>query len=364
MYLLKSTPRLEEITTVKYLPAVSIIMPFTPVITSKKNLEYQLKNIMSKLEAMLAAHYTSEKAIPVILKLKNLFSNLNYNSSKKSVAIFVSPVVEKAFYLEVEMEEKILINPAFRVSDLAYFKKEKRECLLLLLGDTFSKMYLSIDKQLKLIKSNTIGDAQPNNAVEKIAGSSVDEDQKKFITGNFLYQMDRGLSIILNSYQLPVFVLGHQKLLTHFKSITNNDRNIIQFIHGNYEKATETELCFLMEHIASRWGKLKQQHLLKRVEKAKSNNKLKTGIEEILKAARQNNGGVLVIEKKLLTHSEASQPSELFSRIDASGNEVFFIKDDLDDIIKKVLESGGDIELIDEGALKNYGAIALIEDYK
>ncbi|MEP7230133.1 MAG: hypothetical protein ABI691_07765 [Ginsengibacter sp.] len=363
MYLLKSTPRLEEITTVKYLPAVSIIMPFTPVITSKKNLEYQLKNIMAKLEAMLATHYTSEKAIPVILKLKNLFSNLNYNSSKKSVAIFVSPVVEKAFYLEVEMEEKILIDPAFKVSDLAYFKKEKRECLLLLLGDTFSKMYLSIDKQLKLIKSNTIGDAQVNNTTEKIAGSFVDDYQKKFIIENFLYQMDRGLSIILNSYQLPVFVLGHQKLLTHFKGITKNDRNIIQFIHGNYEKATETELCFLMEHIASRWDKLKQQHLLKQVDTAKSNNKLKTDLEEILKAVRQNNGGLLIVEKKLLTHSQASKPFELFSRTDASGNEVFFMKDDLDDIIKKVLESGGDVELIDEGLLKNYGTIALIEDY-
>jgi hypothetical protein len=49
MNLFTSTPEREAIATVQFLPAVSIIMPFTPVMTLKKNLEYSLKNVMGKV---------------------------------------------------------------------------------------------------------------------------------------------------------------------------------------------------------------------------------------------------------------------------------------------------------------------------
>ncbi len=364
MNLFKSDLERKVITTVKYLPAVSIIMPFTPVVTLKKNLDYHLKNVMSKVEAMLASHYTAEKAIPVIIKLKNLFSNLNYYTHKKSIAIFVSPVVEKVFYFEVEMKEQIVIDPSFKISDLVYCKKEKKEYLLLLLSDGFSKMYLSNGAQLKLIKSNTVvnDQHQENNTSEKKVEFSVDADQTKIVTNKFLSQMDQGLSIILNSCPLPVFVMGCQKVLKLFKKITKNDENIIQFIHGSYENASIAELRFVMDHVVSRWEKLKQQHLLKQVENARTRNKLSIGINETLKVARQNKGRLLIVERKLVSHTHTPETDKSSLKIDSGGNEVFFIKNDLDNIVKKIFEIGGNVEIIDDGLLKNYKNIALIED--
>ena len=43
-------------------------------------------------------------------------------------------------------------------------------------------------------------------------------------------------------------------------------------------------------------------------------------------------------------------------------NEVFFIGDEADDIIKNLLENGTNIELIDDGQLEKYGKVALIEN--
>src|SRR6476659_1164360 len=124
-------PECEAVTAVKYLPAVSIIMPFTPVITLKQDLEYRIKIVMDKVEAMLNTHYKAEMVMPVILKLKNLVRNLNYNTHKKSIAIFVSPVVEKIYYLDVYMEDKIVIDQSFKIRDLVYYKKQKVEYLVL-----------------------------------------------------------------------------------------------------------------------------------------------------------------------------------------------------------------------------------------
>ena len=38
-----------------------------------------------------------------------------------------------------------------------------------------------------------------------------------------------------------------------------------------------------------------------------------------------------------------------------------YVKDAVDDIIEKVLESGGDVEFVEEGVLNYYGQIALIK---
>ena len=364
MDLFTTSPNREVIATVQYLPVVSIIMPFAPVITSKKNLEYRLKNVMGKAEALLAAQYTAEKAIPVIIKLKNLIAGLNYNSNKKSVAIFLSPVVEKVYYFEAEMEEKVMIDPSFKFSDLVNCKKEKKEYLILLLSERFSKMYLCNGTQLRLIKSNTLlvnSHEYKSNSSEEMAGFSTVPDQQQ--SEDFLHQMDQGLSIILRSYPLPVVVTGAEKLLRHFRKITTNDESVLQFIHDNYGEDSVCELNGITESIVSCWEKLKKQHLLKQLENAKAQNRLRTGMQDALKAAIQNKGRLLVVEKKLMNSGLISKTYHPFTKINSAGNEVFFIKDDLDNIIKKVFENGGDVEFIDNGLLKNYGHIALIESY-
>jgi hypothetical protein len=155
--------------------------------------------------------------------------------------------------------------------------------------------------------------------------------------------------------------MGQGKLLKYFKKITKNDENLVHFIHGNYEEASESDLGCVMKHFLSRWNNLKQQHLLKQVEKAKEQNKLKTGIEEILKATTGNRGKLLIVEKKLVNHSQTSKTYNPFFKTDSNCNEVFFIKDEVDDIIKNVFENGGDVEFIDEELLKDYRHIALIE---
>jgi hypothetical protein len=359
-----TTPNREVIATVQYLPAVSIIMPFAPIMTPRKNLEYRLKNIMGKAEALLAAHYTAEKAIPVIIKLKNIIAGLNYNSTKKSVAIFLSPVVEKVYYFEAEMEEKVMIDPSFKFSDLVGCKKEKKEYLILLLSEQFSKMYLCNGTQLRLIKSNTLlvnSHEYKTKASEEMAGFSTLPDQQQ--SEDFLHQMDQGLSIILRSYPLPVVVTGTEKLLRYFRKITTNEESLLQFIHDDYDEDSACELNGVTESIVSCWEKLKKQHLLKQLENAKAQNRLRTGMQDTLKAAIQNKGRLLVVEKKLINPGLISKTYHPFAKINSAGNEVFFIKNDLDNIIKKVFENGGEVEFIDNGLLKNYGHIALIENY-
>ena len=109
---------------IKYLPAISIIVPVPPVIAPKNQLEHKLKLITEKIELKLINSYAAEKAEPVLAKLKNIVSDLDYNTHKRSIAIFVSPVVEKVFYVDALLEEKIAIDEFYEIRDQV-FRKER-----------------------------------------------------------------------------------------------------------------------------------------------------------------------------------------------------------------------------------------------
>ena len=70
--------------------------------------------------------------------------------------MFVSPVVEKVYYLEVEEEKKITIDEPFEIRDLVNSKMPLKKYLVMLLNNDHSKMYYFNGIELTLIKYNVI----------------------------------------------------------------------------------------------------------------------------------------------------------------------------------------------------------------
>jgi hypothetical protein len=108
---------------IKYLLAVSIVFPVQAAIP-KNQLESRLKLLELKVEERLATLYSEKQTTPLITKLKHIIGNLDFRTHKKGIAIFVSSVSEKVYYLEGEVEEKITIDEFFEFHDEIFRKKE------------------------------------------------------------------------------------------------------------------------------------------------------------------------------------------------------------------------------------------------
>jgi hypothetical protein len=99
------------------------------------------------------------------------------------------------------------------------------------------------------------------------------------------------------------------------------------------------------------------------IDDAYGKNKLAVGINEVWKASVQNRGRLLIVEKNFFYPAQHGANKEVIYNRDAFLNNSLFIKDAVDDIIEKVIESGGDIEFVDEGILNDYQKIVLLEYY-
>jgi Bacterial archaeo-eukaryotic release factor family 3 len=359
------TKEVKQLLEINYMPAVSIILPFNPKMSSPSEIQYELRIILGKIKKQLMSEYPSEKAVPVINKLNQLVGGLNYHTHKKSIAIFVSTFMEKVFYLDLPVTEKTVIGEKFEIRDLILSQKENIQYLILMLNSKSSRTYLGNYISFTLIKSNVREYFQTyeRDLPEMTAHFSDIHEQREILLENFMHHMDEGLSIILKAYPYPVFVMGVERVLGHFKKVTRNDKNILRYIHGNFEEGGETRIRSVMKPYLTDWENIKEEIILQKIERAKNANKLVSGIKNAWFAAIHKNGQLLIVEKAFTYPAYLAGSPAKIQTVDDTSKRPFYIKDAIDDIIVKVLESGGDVEFVNNDLLISYGRIALIKYY-
>lgn len=360
------TPEIREVMeAVHYRPAVSVIMPFEPKMNLQVTLTHSLKTAADKVELELQKNYPDEMSSIVMHKLRAIIKDLDFNTSKKSIAIYVSPVFEKVLYLDIAVEEKIIIDESFEIRDLVYSKKQMHKYLVLLLSGKESRMYLGNSKNFVRIISDTPESvyAYMNDAPERVANFSDKADRKEIVMEKFLHHIDKALDTILNSYQLPLFVLGTERIMGHFKNLTKHSGAVIQYVPGNYEEATVQELKEVLNPYIADWKKVRQKDLLNHLEEAAGKKKLAIGMRDVWHEAMNRKGRLLIVEKDYMYAAEHGGSGNVIYKASEPYSRFSYIKDAVDDIMVKVLENGGDVEFVDEGTLKEYHHIALIQYY-
>lgn len=360
------TPEIREIMeAVHYRPAVSIIMPFEPKMSLKTELSHALKMAADKVERELSDNYPNDMGKLVVQKLRKIIKNLNFNTYKKSIAIFVSPIFEKILYLDIAVEEKIIVDESFEIRDLVYSKKQLHKYLVLLVSARESRIYLGNTGTFVRIMSNASESAlnYENDVAERVANFSDVSDRKQIQVDKFLHYIDNSLDLILRSYQLPLFVLGTEKVLGHFKKITKHAGAVVEYVQGNYEEATLPHLKEILQPYIHDWKKLKEKALLKQLEEAAGKKKLAIGMKEVWHEAMNKKGRLLLVEKDYMYAAQHGSSEDKIYETAEPYNRFSYIKDAVDDVIEKLLENGGDVEFVDEGILKDYNHIALIQYY-
>jgi Bacterial archaeo-eukaryotic release factor family 3 len=348
-----------------YWPAISIIMPFEPKMSLKTDLVHSLEIAADKAGQQLSENYSDEMSTLVMQKLKAIIRDLNFNTHKTSIAIYVSPVFEKILYLDGAVEERIVVDDSFDIRDLVYTKKQLHKYLVIVLSGTESQVYFGNSSSLIRIVSNAspFEDTYVNDVAGGAANSLDLPGQKETGVDHFLHLIDNSLDIILHAYHLPLFVLAPEKILCLFKDLTRHRGSVIEYVSGNYEAATLIQLSEKLEPYIADWKKVKQKDLLNQLEEAAGKKKLAVGMKDVWREAMCRKGRLLVVEENYMYATKSGDSEQLIGEAFKPFNRFSYIKDVVDEVIEKVFENGGDVEFVDDNLLKDYHRIALIQPY-
>ncbi|MGN6193861.1 MAG: baeRF3 domain-containing protein [Ginsengibacter sp.] len=338
-------------------PCISLMIPFDPKINSKASINYALKKATDKIKHDLYVAYDAHAAETVFKKLKNVIAHLDFSTLKKAITIYVSSQIEKVYYLNIELKEKIVVGNTFEIRDIVENKYDTPRFLILTISGNMQKIYEASGNKLQLIMSNKI-DQVKRDLPEPVANFSDATSVKEIRLKNFLHYIDLQLSHILAVYSLPLLVMAPKKTMGYFQHLTKHLKNITGFIHGNFDAATESQLLKALEPHISNWKAIKEKHILNLLKIEEDKRRLIKGINDVWMHTSRNSKQFLVVEKGFCCTAFTTENGEIIFS-DCLPKHKPVLRDAVDIIIEKVLEGGGDIEFVDD--LKEFSKIALIK---
>jgi len=310
-------------------PGVCIIMPFNPKMSGKASLQQILQNSIKVIENQLLQQCSAGAAEIIIKRIKTCIASLDYTTYTKSITLFISQSAEKVYYMNIEVQERVIINESFGIRDIVLNKIDQQQFLL-----------LSISNKEKIYKGPDVknDDTQVKNLIRKI---------------------DNGLSLILNAYPSPLFLSCTKTFMEYFMQVSKNKDQVLEYLPWRGEEDTESKLKKDLQPYIHNWQNTKERYLKLQLQIAAAKYKVAVGVKEVYNAIGEKKGRLLIAERNYLYPAFTGESYDL-NLIEDSSENMIYTKDIIDVIIENVLENGGDVEFVSDGLLDDYMNIVLI----
>jgi hypothetical protein len=181
---------------------------------------------------------------------------------------------------------------------------------------------------------------------------------------HFLKHAANTLDILQNAYHLPVFVVGQMQVIDYFQKITHQTAAIVDLLCTHQDITDKETIAEILKPYILDWKKVKYIILKNQLSEAAGKQKLTTGIKAVWQEASAHKGKLLIVEKNFIYPAEQSTGSSQLSSTTRYYPPSCCTTNLVDDIIEKILESGGDVEFVEDGYLEDCDRIALIKAIK
>lgn len=341
-------------------PHVTLFIPFETKLQDKQRIEESLSGAVGKASSEMLKRYPGEMRELVLQKLKNIIDNLNYNTLRKSVAIFISPVFEKVLYLNFEMEERVVVAGHFQIRDIVHARRLPEQFHVLVLNENESRIFLDdATSSIRIAAADTSEKKNPGQFDKREFSLTRHPAGRNTRIHSFLHRINHSLNDIVARRSLPVFVMGNKTLLRQFSSITHQNGAIVGWVEGQFRGLSLKELKQRLQPLFENWPFLYQQHLTHLLQLAASDKRLITGLSQVYESVMKHQGKTLLIGKRYLYAGDWQEPANPIS-----GQKKFsrysYLRDTIGELMEKILEDGGTVEIVDDSVLEDFDQIALI----
>jgi hypothetical protein len=160
-----------------------------------------------------------------------------------------------------------------------------------------------------------------------------------------------------------LFVAGVEEELANFNQVSHHKDNIAGKIRGNFDVDAVYPLAESAWNMMKDKVKLLQTELLIRLEDELGYDLATDGIKAVWRAAKEGRGHTLIVERdfQVTGYVQEADPNYLFLAQPAGDYDVR--REAVEDIIRTVLEKGGQVRIVENGDLKKHDQIAMLLRY-
>ncbi|MCX7832750.1 MAG: hypothetical protein N2490_00885 [Ignavibacteria bacterium] len=356
---------LKYLQSINSYPCVSILMPTHRHFPENKQDPLRLKNLINLATKRLNEEFKKEEVKQILDKINEINQSIDYNSFLDGLAIFVNKDKAIKFYLPFPVKERVIIDPTFATRDLVFGINRSEPYWVLVISDKIAKLFLGIrDNIIEYTENefpftNTYYETKSSLTTETHRNDRQSDNIERI--RKYLRELDSKLKNI-NVDNYSVVITGTERTLSLYNDISSQKELILTGINGNYETVSAHELSKIVWPEVKRVRAEKRDKIIKEIEEAYGKRKLASGVDEVWKLANEGRGRLLVVELNYQYSARVSDDGLHLIPVEvAPGKEI--IDDAVDDIIERVVNTGGSVVFVDNGKLDKYGHIALILRY-
>ena len=359
---------LKELITARGGPCASLIIPVHELPSGKPLDHIALDHAVEKLRSQL--NEKDELQAGIITKVKLLAEQARNITGESGVGIFASPSLARICTFPFEVQEKIHVNDSFEIRELVQKERYTREYFVLLLGGNVTRLYKGKEGKLREYQDINFPASFDGHEFELPVQTNQGDNalsptrRETAVPTQSLTEFHNVLDAKLRDYLTDASVLilaGPEKESALFLNQSAHAPKIKGKVAGSYS-------AFNMNELEKKcWNALKldlkknQMQLIDRL-REQGPAFVSAGLRDVWRSAREGKGNILLVEKGLEVPAYLGM-DDYSIELTPSRHDQPMIVDAVDSIVETVIEKNGCVVFVENGLLKDYQRIALMNRY-
>ena len=351
--LLPTAEQVVLLQAVRSYPSVSLLLTTTPAPVMTTDDARSLRRLAAQ-----AAHRLRSEGLPEADAVRSALDlqvdAATTGATSAAVAVFAGRSTATTVHLPVSVRDRVVVDPTFATRDLVRALHRTPRHVVLLLSGREARL---LDGVAGTLRPAVRGSFPLRNGRER-ASQAARPKLQEADTAAFLRSVDRALGAYLRLHPAPLVVAGPDKLVAAFVRSSANVGRLAGTVAANVATAPLPELSARIAPVLERYLLSRQGEALSLLERRAGASRVVSGMQSAWLAARRERPEMLAVEQGLFYPARLSSDGDLL--LPASDVEHPDVVDDaVDELIELVLDRGGWVALVDDGALADHEGVAL-----
>ncbi|RJK97607.1 hypothetical protein [Vallicoccus soli] len=357
-----SPAQVSALQAVRGRPCVSLLCSTTPGQRMAPADAARLRALAAQAVRRVAAEGRDD-ADAVLDRLGQLVPEAVAGPVDAAVAVFASARIGQVVHLPVPVADRAVVDRSFATRDLVRALHRTPRHVVLVLSADEARLFDGVGGTLQpAVRSGFPLRARdvlpaPRDGRADGRGDRGGRRPADAATAAFLRAVDRVLVAYLRLHPAPLVLVGPERLVAALRLTTRATR-VAGAVTGARPGAPLPELARLVRPVLDAYLHSRQAEALALLERRTGQHRAVSGLEDCWFAARRERPEMLAVEDTLARAARLGPDGDVLLPVDdPSSPDV--LEDAVDELIELVLERGGWVALVEEGALAGRGGVAL-----
>jgi hypothetical protein len=256
--------------------------------------------------------------------------------------------------LPVPVRDRVVVDPTFATRDLVRALHRTPRHVVLTLTGTEARLFDGAAGDLR----PALRSAFPRHNTLPRPRDGHRAGRREAGAAHFFRDVDQALGDYLRLRPAPLILVGPERALATFRQVSRNLRRLAGSVTGSHTSTPLPELARLISPILDAYLHSRHQDAVALLDRRAGAHRLVSGMPSAWLAARRERPEMLAVEDSLFYPARLTPEGDLL--LPAEDVEHPDVLDDaVDELIELVLDRGGWVALLPDGALQAFDGVAL-----